>query len=163
MGLFSFAESMKFLGLSSASSKGPRFIDVHSSFSASSSSHGCPGYPGRLSRVAIQGNYPGQLPRASPPPVRIPPLHSSPAPTRVKSALHHWKKIAGPWHLRLIQEGIPLEWIDVPHCQTASSTRHLAYKAGHSHCKLAGTLSPTISRSGLSEHFQTRQTPQVSR
>ena len=39
MGLFSFAESKKFLGLSSASSKGPRFLDVHSSSSASSSSH----------------------------------------------------------------------------------------------------------------------------
>ena len=39
MGLFSFAESNKFLGLSSASSKGPRFVDVHSSSSASSSSH----------------------------------------------------------------------------------------------------------------------------
>ena len=33
MGLFSFAESKKFLGRSSVSSKGPRFLDVHSSSS----------------------------------------------------------------------------------------------------------------------------------
>ena len=41
MGLFSFAESKKFLGLSSASSKGPRYVDVHSTSSTSSSSHSC--------------------------------------------------------------------------------------------------------------------------
>ena len=29
-------------------------------------------------------------------------------------ALPHWKKIAGPSHLKLIQDGIPLEWIDGP-------------------------------------------------
>ena len=65
MGLFSFAESKKFLGLSSVSS-GPRFLDVHSSSSSSSSSYDCPGYPGRypgwLSRAAIQDGYPGQAP-----------------------------------------------------------------------------------------------------
>ena len=48
------------------------------------------------------------------PSVRIPPLHSVPAPERARLALSHWKKIAGPWHLRLIQEGIPLEWIAGP-------------------------------------------------
>ena len=48
------------------------------------------------------------------PSVRIPPLHSAPAPERALLALPHWRKIAGPWHLKLIQEGIPLEWIDGP-------------------------------------------------
>ena len=67
MGLFSFAESKKFLGLSSASSKGPRFLDVHSIPSAPgpSSPHDCTGYPGRLSRAAIQGGYPGWLSRVA--------------------------------------------------------------------------------------------------
>ena len=48
------------------------------------------------------------------PSVRIPPLHSAPAPERALLALPHWRKIAGPWHLKLIQDGIPLEWIDGP-------------------------------------------------
>ena len=48
------------------------------------------------------------------PSVRIPPLHYAPAPERVKVALPHWKKIAGPWHLKLIKDGIPLEWTDGP-------------------------------------------------
>ena len=117
MGLFSFAESKKFLGLSSASVKGPRYVDVQPNSLVPISSHSpaaCPDYPGQLSRAAIQGSYPGQLSRASLPSVCIPPLHSAPAPERVKLALPHWKKIAGPWHLTLIQDGIPLEWIGGP-------------------------------------------------
>ena len=53
-------------------------------------------------------------PPSSPPAVKVPPPHQSRIAGRVRSHLPKWKKIAGPWHTKVITDGIPLQWTEDP-------------------------------------------------
>ena len=46
--------------------------------------------------------------------VTLPPPHTTKTAGRCRLSLDHWKKIAGPWHIKVLTHGIPLDWTDGP-------------------------------------------------
>ena len=48
------------------------------------------------------------------PSVTLPPPHTTKTAGRCRLSLDHWKKIVGPWHIKVLTHGIPLDWTDGP-------------------------------------------------
>ena len=43
--------------------------------------------------------------------VLLPDPHKTQIAGRLRNHLHEWRRISGPWHRKVIKEGIPLQWV----------------------------------------------------
>ena len=80
-------------------------------------------------------------PLSSLPSMVLPSPHQSRIAGRVRNHFLQWKKIAGPWHSKVIKEGIPRQWVGDPSPRIAPSTQCLLCTAAPRSSKSAARLS----------------------
>ena len=67
-----------------------------------------------MSSTCDRGSSRGEETGSIPPSVILPAPHTTQTAGRCRLSLDHWKKIAGPWHIKVLTHGIPLDWTNGP-------------------------------------------------